>query len=66
MTDTALTPLRRFRMAKSLKLHELSAQLDMTPSQLSRIEREGTTSLPTAMKIAAVTGLPIQDFARVA
>lgn len=57
------TPLRRFRKAKALTLEALSAQAGMTPGQLSRIERHGTTSLPTAIKLAELTGLPVQVFA---
>lgn len=32
-------------------------------SQLGRIERGGTTSLPHAMVLSRVTGLPVETFA---
>jgi transcriptional regulator with XRE-family HTH domain len=65
MTDT-VTPLRAFRTAKSPKmpLRELAAKIGVTEGQLSRIEREGTDSLPMAIKLAEITGLPVESFGK--
>lgn len=64
MADDEL-PLRRFRNAQSpkLSLKALADQVGLSESQLSRIEREGTTSLPQAMKLSEITSLPVEAFA---
>lgn len=57
------TPLRKYRREHKLTLKDMAPSAGLSDSQLSRIEREGTHSLPTAIKLAALTGLPVQDFA---
>jgi transcriptional regulator with XRE-family HTH domain len=61
--DRTASPLRAYRKAQKLTLGVLSEPVGVTPGQLSRIERFGTTSLPTALKLAEITGLPVADFA---
>jgi transcriptional regulator with XRE-family HTH domain len=60
-----MQPLREYRKTHGLTLKAMAARLDMSDSQLSRLEREGTTSLPTALRIANATGLPVESFAPV-
>jgi transcriptional regulator with XRE-family HTH domain len=64
MTD--VTPLRAFRKAQAQKmpLRELALKVGVSESQLSRIEREGTDSLPLAIKLAEITSLPVEAFAK--
>lgn len=58
-------PLRAYRASQSPKipLRTLAEQIGVTEGQMSRIEREGTTSLPHAMKLSEITGLPVETFA---
>lgn len=58
--------LREFRKSKGWTLDDLAEKVELSAGQLSRIEREGTTSLPTAMKLAKLTELPVETFVRVA
>ncbi|MCR5875136.1 helix-turn-helix domain-containing protein [Phenylobacterium sp. J426] len=64
MADEA-TPLRTFRHAQTPRwsLKDVAEALGLSESQVSRIERDGTTSLPLAMKLAKITGLPVESFA---
>lgn len=64
MTD--LTPLRAFRKAQAEKmpLRTLAEKVGVSESQLSRIEREGTDSLPLAIRLAEITRLPVEAFAK--
>jgi transcriptional regulator with XRE-family HTH domain len=64
MTD--VTPLRAFRKAQAQKmpLRELALKVGVSESQLSRIEREGTDSLPLAIKLAEITSLPVESFVK--
>jgi transcriptional regulator with XRE-family HTH domain len=55
--------LRQYRKDRKLTLVELSAKVGLSHSQLSRIELDGTHSLPTALKLVEVTGLPVETFA---
>lgn len=62
--------LRSYRKDRDMTLDALSAHLEadgikISVAQLSRIEREGTHSLPTAMKLAEATSLPVESFAPV-
>jgi len=59
MTVPANTPLKAFRRNNGLKLRDLAEQIGVTEGQMSRIERNGTNSLSTALRIANVTGLPV-------
>lgn len=56
-------PLKAFRKARGLRLKDLGQAIGVTEGQMSRIEREGTVSLPHALKLAEMTGLPIETFA---
>jgi transcriptional regulator with XRE-family HTH domain len=58
-------PLRAFRHSRTprMPLHELANRVGLSESQMSRVEREGTNSLPLALKLAEVTGLPVETFA---
>lgn len=60
--DKTMTPLREYRKAKKLTLHQLSKTVGVSEAQLSRIERFGTTSLDRALSLAAHTGLRPEDF----
>jgi transcriptional regulator with XRE-family HTH domain len=62
----AVTPLRAFRQAQCPKmpLHQLAEKVGVSESQLSRIEREGTDSLPLALRLAELTSLPVEAFAK--
>lgn len=64
MTD--VTPLRAFRKAQAEKmpLRELAEKVGVSESQLSRIERNGTDSLPLAMRLSEITNLPVEAFAK--
>lgn len=64
--STTKTPLQRYRHAQTpkLTLKAISDQVGISESQMSRIERVGTDSLPIALKLAAITGLSVTDFAK--
>lgn len=66
MIDGPAPPLRCFRKAQSpkLPLKALAAQVGISEGQLSRIERQGTDSLEMAMKLAEITNLPVETFAK--
>jgi transcriptional regulator with XRE-family HTH domain len=55
------SPLRRYRLGRKLSLEALSSEFGLTKSQLSRIEREGTNSLPRALEIAEATKIPVES-----
>lgn len=60
--------LRSFRRGNSMTLKAFSERLkgegmSVSLAQLSRIELGGTTSLPHAMVLSRVTGLPVETFA---
>lgn len=59
------TPLRSFRRSQTPKmsLKVLATRVGVSESQLSRIERDGTHSLPQAIALAKATGLPVESFA---
>lgn len=59
-----MRPLRKFRKDRNWTLRDLADQVGVTEGQMSRIEREGTTSLDMALKLSNVTGLPPQHFKR--
>lgn len=61
-----ISPLRAYRLAHKPKmpLRTLAERIGVTEGQLSRIERGGTTSLETALRLATATGLPIEAFTR--
>lgn len=61
--DAQLSPLRKFRRATGKSMDELAAEVGVSPSQMSRIERNGTHSLPVALRLADITGLPVKSFA---
>lgn len=58
------TPLRAFRKAQAKTLKELADIVGVSEGQLSRIEREGTESLPMAMRLSEITNLPVETFAK--
>lgn len=58
------TPLKQYRAEKRITLAQLAADVGVTESHLSRVERKGTERLQMAMKLAEVTGLPVEAFAR--
>lgn len=61
-----MPPLRAYRLAQTPKvpLRKIADDIGVSESQLSRIEREGTDSLPIAMKLAEITSLPVEAFAK--
>lgn len=65
MEPAELSPLRKYRRATGLTMEALADRVGVSPSQMSRIERKGTHSLPVALKLAGITGLPPQSFAPV-
>lgn len=60
--------LARFREGEGLTLEglkkRLHPQVTLSQSQLSRIERSGTTSLDTALNLSRATGIPVEAFVR--
>lgn len=62
--NAPLTPLRKFRKDQGKTLDDLAPEVGVTAGQLSRIERQGTESLTTALKLSEVTGLPVEAFTR--
>lgn len=58
------TALKKYRKENRLTLADVAVKVDVTEGHLSRVERSGTDMLPLAMKLAEVTGLPIEAFAR--
>lgn len=56
-------PLKTFRKTRGWTLKVLGDAIGVTEGQMSRIEREGTTSLPHALKLAELTKLPVETFA---
>ncbi len=56
-----VTPLRAYRKAQGWSLDVLADKLSLSAPQLSRIERNGSHRLATALHIAQVTGLPAAD-----
>lgn len=59
-----ITPLRKFRRDRKLTLRDFAKQVGVSEGQLSRIEREGTTSLGRALSLAEKTGLAAEVFLR--
>jgi transcriptional regulator with XRE-family HTH domain len=66
MNGSPTPPLRKYREAQrpKLPLKQLAEEVGLSESQLSRIEREGTDSLSLARKLAEITKLPIEAFAK--
>lgn len=60
--QSEVSPLREYRRQHKLTLGAFCKLVDLSDSQLSRIEREGTGSFATALKLAEVTGLPVEAF----
>jgi transcriptional regulator with XRE-family HTH domain len=60
------TPLRAYRRNKKMTLREFAVQAGVSEGQLSRIEREGTTSLERALDLARITALPPESFLKTA
>lgn len=58
------TPLKSYRKENRLTLADVAERVGITESHLSRVERAGTNMLPLAMRLAEVTGLPVQSFVR--
>lgn len=58
------TALKKYRKDNRLTLADVAVKVDVTEGHLSRVERSGTDMLPLAMKLAEVTGLPVEAFAR--
>jgi transcriptional regulator with XRE-family HTH domain len=58
--------LQEWMDAKGLKDRQVAALLEgaLSRSQVSRIRRFGTTSLPTAQMLSKKLRLPVQSFAR--
>lgn len=57
-----MTPLRAYRKANEKTLGDIAAAVGVTESQMSRIEREGTTVLKVALKLADITGAEPAEF----
>jgi len=57
--------LQKFRedQAPRLTLAVLAAHAGVTTGHLSRVERFGTGNLKLAMRLSALTGLPVETFA---
>lgn len=57
-------PLRKFRERQKprLTLEALAEQVGISLPHLSRVERFGTNSLPLAMRLRELTGLPVETF----
>lgn len=53
------SPLRTYRKERKLTLAEQAAKFGMTAGQLSRIERDNSTSLETALTIERLTGIKV-------
>lgn len=62
MTDPNLNPRRIARKKRNMTLQDLAAEIGVTVGQMSRIERQGTTSLPHALKLAETLRLPVDVF----
>lgn len=58
------TPLRIRRKKLGLTLATLASSVGITQGQLSRIERGGRTSLDTAVKLEAATGVSTAEIAK--
>lgn len=59
-----MNPLREFRRRENLTLQDVGATVGVTESQMSRIERKGTTKATVALRLAELTGLPAETFVR--
>ena len=58
------TPLRIGRKNLGLTLAGLAERVGISQGQLSRIERGGRTSLDTAVKLEALTGVSASEIAQ--
>lgn len=58
------TAIQQIRKARKLKLKDVAASLQISEGQASRIERNGTTSLETALKFAGLLNVPVEMFIR--
>lgn len=59
------SPLRRYRVENNVTLSVLAAKAGIGETHLSRLERgKAGVSLSKAIKLAEVTGLPIEEIAR--
>ena len=57
--------LRLYRNENQITLRALSEQTGVGETHLSRLERgKAGVSLPNAIKLATVTGLPVEAFVR--
>lgn len=57
--------LRDIRKARRLTLKQVAEKVGISEGQASRIEREGTGSMVTAMKYAEVLQVPVELLAPV-
>lgn len=62
MTDPKLNPRRIARKKRNMTLQDLAVEIGVTVGQMSRIERQGTTFLPHALKLAETLRLPVDVF----
>lgn len=53
------SPLRKYRKDRKLTLAQQAEKFGMTAGQLSRIERDNSTSLETALAIEKLTGIKV-------
>ena len=59
-----MSALRTRRKELGLTLAQLAAKVGVSEGQLSRIERDGTSSLDRALKVARETGVPVEELIR--
>lgn len=57
------TTIRDIRKARKLTLKAVATHVGITEGQASRIEREGTGSFSTALKLAELLQVPVELFA---
>jgi transcriptional regulator with XRE-family HTH domain len=57
--------LRRMRRKqRDMTLADLAKRVGLSTGQVSRIEREGTSSLPVAIKLSEALNLPVESFVK--
>lgn len=60
--DQSQNPRRIARKKRDMTLQDLAGEIGVTVGQMSRIERQGTTYLPHALKLAETLRLPVDAF----
>lgn len=60
--SVSANPIRQARKERNWTLDDLAARLKISSGQMSRIERNGTTSLEHALTLSEALGLPVQTF----